>query len=46
MVGNNVTIADIDLCCMLSPLFKFVFVEKQRKSNFPSVTKWFEHLTS
>jgi len=43
LAGNIVTIADIYIAALLTPLIRFVLVDKFVK-NFQAVTKWYESI--
>jgi elongation factor 1-gamma len=44
VVGNSLTLADLNLFYGLRSFFQFVFVEDMRKKLFPNITTWFQAL--
>ena len=41
LVGERASSADFALFSVLAPLFEFYFLEKQLKSDYPNVLRWF-----
>lgn len=46
VVGNNYTLADLELFYVLKSYWQYVFVEEIRKNQFPNVSSWFNKLGS
>ena len=46
VVGNSITLADVELFNAVRGYFVFVIVEEQRKNLYPNIVSWFNQLAS